>query len=108
MRRVVEFYVGLLGSAFGVLDTILYGYKLQMFDWNTSGAVGVILVAQVLALGLSLVMSKINRFVYGTCMVAIGLMSLWVSVSGLLIPAILEILCGVLVFRKIKMVSKEA
>ncbi|MBX9158579.1 hypothetical protein [Bacillus cereus] len=108
MRRVVEFYIGLLGSTFGVLDTILYGYKLQMFDWNTSGAVGVILAAQVIALGLSVAMTKINRFVYGTCMVAIGVMSLWVSVSGLLIPAILEILCGVLVFRKIKLVGKEA
>ena len=107
MYRNIEFYIGLLGSVFGILDVILYGYKLQIFEWNTFAAMDVVLVTQVVALLLSCLVRRIYHIIYGISMVAIGSVALWASVSGLLIPAALEIMCGVLAFRKMKVLRKE-
>lgn len=102
MLKHVEFYIGVVGGLFGVLNTLFYGQYLHWLGDRGDTFVTLLLVAHVLALGISCFVTKVPAVIYGAVMCVVGVMSLGLFSLGLFVPAVLEIISGVLAFRKMK------
>lgn len=102
MLKHVEYYVGVVGGLFGVLNTLFYGQYLHWLGDHGDRFVTLLLVAHVLALGLSCFVTKVPVVFYGVAMCAVGILSLGVFSLGMVVPAVLEIISGGLAFRKMK------
>lgn len=102
MVKNIEYYIGILGGLFGIVDILFYGQHLRMTGANSEGLVLVMLNLHGVALLLSCFVTKVNAIVYGIVMIVVGVTSLYVFALGLYVPAILEIVSGCLSFRKVR------
>ncbi|PGT89873.1 hypothetical protein [Bacillus thuringiensis] len=102
MVKNVEYYIGIFGGLFGMVDILFYGQHLHMTGANSEGLVLVMLTLHGVAMLLSCFVTKVNAIVYGVTMTVIGIASLYVFALGLYVPAILEIVSGCLSFRKVR------
>lgn len=101
MVKNVEYYIGIVGGLFGILDVFFYGKHLRMLGVNSEELTSFILLFHVIAFLMGCFVAKVNAVLYGFTMFIVGATSLWVFASGLYVPAILEIISGGLAFRKV-------
>ncbi|WP_242225377.1 DUF4064 domain-containing protein [Bacillus cereus group sp. BfR-BA-01380] len=124
MKRTAEFITGLIGGILGILFSVLIVFGLvsrvtsshygESISYADSGEKFVIitfsmaLIIQIGLLVLTCFVNKVNHIAYGTCMIVFSIISLLFSFFFiLLIPVILQIISGALVFRTLQQKSNE-
>lgn len=106
MKRNVEFITGLVGSGLGVVFSLLIVIYLVKQPADESWGVFLLSIAvlaiQSAALVLSCLVSRMNHIAYAVILIVIGIITLFVSVFILFIPATLQIISGAMAFRSLK------
>jgi hypothetical protein len=106
LKRTPEFVLGLIGSILGILVTgiVFMFLGFEPANQNDGWFLGsfILLLIQIVALVLSCLVNHINNKLYGVLLIAIGIVTLLMSLLFLFVPAILYLISGGMAFRKLK------